>query len=359
MSNDITRTAPARKGMARGDTKFHGPTASHTYANLHPPTCWVLSDGRAGIENPCLGLAAALGLIPTVKRIALRTPWRQTTPYLPLPGLSWPLTRESDRLDPPFPDLLISSGRQAVGLSLAIGRASGGRSLRVHIQNPGVPFSRFDLLSLPRHDGKVAANLLASRGAIHRVTPELLAAAAKRMGFIADGLARPLVAVMIGGSNRFQTLTLDQTGIIADQLAELVRDQGVGLMITTSRRTGAANKALLRERLAGIAHFFWDGTGDNPYFAMLGLADALIVTSDSVAMVSEAASTGKPVHIIDIPGNAAKFDRFHAGLRADGITRPFTGRLEHWTYQPLDDTAQLAARVNALLQDRQGTNRAG
>ncbi|MFV3073312.1 mitochondrial fission ELM1 family protein [Niveispirillum fermenti] len=323
-----------------------------------PPTCWVVSDGRAGIENPCLGLAEALDLTPVVKRVRLRTPWRQTTPYLPLPGIAAALAPGSDTLDTPWPDLLISSGRQAVALSMAAGRRSP-RTVRVHIQNPGVPFDRFDLVSLPSHDRKKAPNLVESRGAIHRVTARKLARAAADFAPLAAGLARPLVAVMIGGSNRFYTLDEAMMTGLADQLATLVRDQGVGMMITTSRRTGAGNEAILRRALTGLPVFLWDGTGPNPYFGMLALADHLIVTSDSVAMVSEATATGKPVHVIDLAGNAEKFDRFHAMLRADGVTRPFTGRLETWTYTPLDDTARLAARVRELLDERQAGSGAG
>lgn len=353
MSKDITRHGSSRKGDPICDTKFPGDKSSHTYAANKTPTCWVVSDGRAGIENPCLGLAEAVGLSPAVKRIALRSPWRQTTPYLPLPGIGLALAAGSDRLDPPWPDLLISSGRQAVALSMAVGRRSP-RTVRVHIQNPGVPFDRFDLVSLPRHDGKSGANLVESIGAIHRVTPEKLATAAIDGAPLAVGRVRPLVAVMIGGSNRFCRLTPDLMAGVAARLAALVREQGVGMLITTSRRTGAENEAILKDALAGLPVFIWDGSGPNPYFGMLALADALIVTSDSVAMVSEAASTGKPVHVIDLPGNAPKFQRFHDLLRQSGITRPFLGRLEHWNYQPLDDTRQLAHRVRVLLDQRAG-----
>lgn len=317
------------------------------------PTCWVLSDGRAGIENPCLGLAEAMGLTPTVKRVVLRTPWRQTTPYLPLPGLSLPLARGSDQLDTPWPDLLISSGRQAVALSVLLGRRQP-RMVRVHIQNPGIGFDRFDLVSLPRHDGKQGDNLVESIGAIHRVTPAKLEAAATSFIGLADGLARPLVAVMIGGSNRFARMDAAITARLAGQLADLARSGTCGLMITTSRRTGAENEAILRDALAGLPVYFWDGSGPNPYFGLLALADALIVTSDSVAMASEAASTGKPVHIIELSGNAPKFERFHALLRERGINRPFDGTLPHWHYPPLDDTAQLAARTWEKLAAKAG-----
>ena len=96
----------------------------------------------------------------------------------------------------------------------------------------------------------------------------------------------------------------------------------------------------------------WDGTGVNPYFAYLAMADAIVTTGDSVNMVSEAASTGKPVHVIDLPGHAPKFEAFHAGLRRAGITRPFTGRLQHWAYPPLNETSRVADRVREMIRAR-------
>src|SRR3546814_17854854 len=84
-----------------------------------------------------------------------------------------------------------------------------------------------------------------------------------------------------------------------------------------------------------------DGSVENPYFGILGLADHVIVTGDSVNMVSAAASTGKPVHVVHLPnrplrGRSAKFTRFHAALVEAGIARPFAGTLEAWRYEPLD-----------------------
>jgi mitochondrial fission protein ELM1 len=109
---------------------------------------------------------------------------------------------------------------------------------------------------------------------------------------------------------------------------------------------------LLRDSLKGLPAVVWDGCGDNPYFAFLALADAFLVTADSVSMISEAAATGKPVHILDLQGGNAKFARFHAAMRAAGITRPFAGRLESWWYPIPDDTAHAGAAVRALVLSR-------
>ena len=113
-------------------------------------------------------------------------------------------------------------------------------------------------------------------------------------------------------------------------------------MATTSRRTGETQAQIIRDALAGTNAYVWDGRGENPYFGLLALADAILVTSESTNMAVEAAATGKPVYIVDIPGGDAKFDRLHASLKERGITRPFTGTIEHWTYAPLNETARVA-----------------
>jgi uncharacterized protein len=130
-------------------------------------------------------------------------------------------------------------------------------------------------------------------------------------------------------------------------------------VLTPSRRTGPAGIALLRQRLAGLSAVVWDMTGDNPYYAYLATADAFLVTPDSISMVSEAAATGKPVHVIDLPGGDAKFARFHGSMREAGITRRFAGRIESWRYDPPEDTARAGAALRTIVLDRRERRRAG
>jgi uncharacterized protein len=104
--------------------------------------------------------------------------------------------------------------------------------------------------------------------------------------------------------------------------------------------------------LAGLPAEIWDGAGDNPYFGYLGLADHVLATADSVSMITEASATGKPVHILQLPGGSAKFERFHAAMAAAGVTRVFTGRLDEWSYPPRDDTAEAGSRIRAMMEER-------
>ena len=330
---------------------------------MNRPVCWVVTDGKAGMENQCVGLAERLGLVPMVKRVRLRTPWRQLSPWLLRWGNRWSLSSAGDQLDGPLPDLLIATGRHSVSSSLAVGELSGGRCFRVQIQDPGIDPKHFDLVVVPRHDRLRGANVLVTTGALHQVSAATLAAARQRFAARLAALPRPRVAVLLGGSNGAYRFTPALARELADRLAAVIRGQGGSLMVTPSRRTDAGAAAVCREALGRLPGEFWDGTGDNPYLGYLAFADAVVVTSDSVNMVCEACATGLPVHVFELAGGSAKFRRFHDGLGADGITRPFTGVIEDWSYPPFDDTQTVAdeirhhmARCGWIWQDRKIAN---
>lgn len=316
---------------------------------------WVLTDGKAGTRNGALGLAAAVGLPVIDKHIHSRLPWRWLPPQLWPPGVLG-VGVGGDELAPPWPRLLISAGERSVGPALSIKRLSGGATFCVHIQHPRVDPAKFDLVTASAHDRLTGPNVRTTLGALHHVTREKLAAEARKFESQYADLPRPLVAVLIGGANRVYRFDRATAERLADGLARICEESGGGLLITASRRTGPENEALLRERLKGLPAEIWDGAGDNPYFAFLGLADAIVVTSDSVNMVSEACYTGKPVHVFGLPGGGAtKFDRFHQSLVETGVTRPFEGRLENWRYDPLDERTALAAEIREKLDERAGS----
>lgn len=314
---------------------------------LKGATCWVATEGLVGLQNQGIGLAEALGLQWTLHRVV-----KPGLPWKLLPSRWWPqplaLTESGVPLAPPWPDVLITCGRCSVATSLAVRRASGGRTFTVHVQDPLVDSSQFDVVVAPAHDQvRAAANVLATRGAVHRVDATRLAEAAEKFAPKFAALPRPLVAVLVGGSNRRQQFTADVMRDFSGQLAAAAKASGAGLVVTTSRRTGAENEAILRAALADVPSLIWDGQGDNPYFGMLALADAVVVTCDSVSMISEACYTGRPVHVYDFSGGSKRFRRFREDLERGGLTRPFRGRLESWHYTPLDETRRAADFVRA------------
>jgi mitochondrial fission protein ELM1 len=297
------------------------------------------------MASQALGLAEATGFPFIEKALTVHPPWAWLPPHLWLAPLR-AANPEFGNLAPPWPDLVISCGRNAVRPALAIGRA-----LAAHIQDPRAGRAEFEMLFVPEHDRLRGPRVFVTRGAIHRVTAARLDAERHRFAAL-EHLPRPVIGVLIGGSNRAYRLDLRRLGEMAEMLATAVRRRGGSVVVTPSRRTGPAELAVLRDRLAGLPSAIWEGTGDNPYFAYLALADAFLVTADSVSMISEAAATGKPVYIMELSGGDAKFARFHRAMREAGITRPFAGEIEEWSYAPPDDTARAGAALRDLVLAR-------
>lgn len=306
-------------------------------ANL---TCWVLTNGMAGFETQVIGVAEALGLAPEVKRVAPTPPFKWMAPW-------GPAQRQAD-ICPPWPDVLIASGRQSVPYARMIRRKSGGKTFTVILQDPRVSPANFDFVWAPAHDRLSGENVLSTPVSPHRLTRKRLAEEAALFAPQVAHLPHPRVAVLLGGTNSVYRLTDDVAARLGRDLAAIAAT-GAGLMVTPSRRTGESQTRIVKEALAGKAAIVWDGTGANPYFGFLGLADAVIVTCDSVNMVGEAAFTGKPVHVIELEGGSPKFRRFLDAIYESGAARPFRGALENWAYEPLDATGDIAEAIAARL----------
>jgi hypothetical protein len=311
---------------------------------------WVVTQGAAGMENQCLGLAELLPLPVRLFRVQLKRPWCWLAPHsfgLPFGHA----TNKSNKLSPPWPRLLIGCGRQSIPFSRAAKNASSGCTITVQCQDPRIAPSNFDLVIPAEHDELSGPNVFSIIGSPNRVTPERLAEAQKKFAVLFEPLRAPRVAILIGGASTthgsLDTVAAERLGAMLQQIA---RDYG--LMVSTSRRTGAKEAAILREGIANTDAFWWDGGGDNPYLGMLAWADAFVVTADSVNMICEAAATGKPIHIFRLSGGRQKARLFQECLARRGITRPFKGEIWQWSYTPMDETGRAVERIRMLLDLR-------
>jgi mitochondrial fission protein ELM1 len=310
-------------------------------------TSWIVTEGKAGMESQCLGVAEALGLQPVMKRIGLRQPWKLLSPFL---GLECPFTFTGDSLAPPYPDLVIACGRKAISAARYIKKASEGKTFIVYLQDPRVRCPALDLIAVPEHDRLRDANVIVTAAAPNRVNAAWLARAQKEFASLLSPLPYPRVALLIGGSSAAYDIGRAQL----EQICTLALDAvppGGSLMATASRRTGADNLAYLKERLSGPDRIFWNSAGANPYAGFLAWADYILVTADSVSMISEAASTGKPVYVIPLPGGAKRISSFHHRLSGQGIIRWLQpGQpLESYSYPPLADSARIAEEIRGRL----------
>jgi mitochondrial fission protein ELM1 len=304
------------------------------------PSCWIITEGLAGTENQCLGVAEALGLKAVIKRIALRQPWASLSPYL---GFECAETF-IPTLAAPWPDLVIASGRKSIAASRYIKRMNGSKTFTVQIQDPRISPRYFDLVAVPLHDPTRGPNVITTTAAPNRIHANTLTEEKNKDQRFAH-LKSPRVAVLVGGKSRAYSFTEQTMHALADQL----RDLDAGLMITTSRRTGSQNESILKNALRTRDDFFWDGQAPNPYFSMLAWADIILVTADSTSMLSEAATTGKPTYVIPLEGGTKRLMAMQKNLIATGALRVFDGNLEFWNYTPLNDAEKIATEIRKRM----------
>ncbi|MCB9983365.1 MAG: mitochondrial fission ELM1 family protein [Rhodospirillales bacterium] len=307
-------------------------------------SCWVVTEGFAGTENQCLGVAEALGAQPEVKRIGLRQPWKALSPYL---GFENAYTFTS-ALKAPWPDLLIASGRKSIAASRYIKKMSGGKIFTVQIQDPRVNPAQFDLIAVPAHDPTRGDNVIVTTSAPNRVTATRLEKAKEEFAAF-DALPSPRIAVMIGGNSKAYRMDAIAMRKLVIKLSKL---EG-SLMVSASRRTGEEGLRILHETFDESDHFLWDGQGPNPYFGMLAWADIILVTADSASMLSESCSTGKPVYMVPLDARGKRvhprIDKLHENLRQSGCLRDFDGYLESWSYEPLHDADIVAQEIRKRM----------
>jgi mitochondrial fission protein ELM1 len=326
----------------RGCRLTFAETALKSRVMLDAVKPWIVSEGLAGLNSQAIGLAEAAGLDHELRILRPAAPWK----WMAAKFWPRPLSVVAESLPGPIPDLAIGCGGMAGPVLAALRRKS---AKVVQVQNPRMDIRRFDLVVANRHDELTGVNVIVTRTALHRVTPVVLEreAAVWRDKFAA--FRRPLVAVLLGGSNGRFRLDLEAGKRLASQLVEMVKHDQVGVVVTPSRRTDPAVTALIREAVASVDGWVWDFEGANPYFGMLALADMIVVTQDSVSMISEAAATEAPVMIADLPGQWRRQALFLDTLRKEDRIRPFAGRFAAWKVSPLNDTLTAAAEMRHRL----------
>lgn len=313
-----------------------------------PRTAWIISPGQVGMKAQCRGLAEALDLTYEFKDVKFRWPYRWLPERLLAGNPFDMLEAGSPRVDPPWPDVAITLGSRCAPIGVAMKRRSGGKVVAIHVQKPAVPPEWLDAVVSPWHDGLKGANVIETEAALHYVTAAKLVAGAEEWRASFAPLKRPLAGIILGGSNGLRRYRFSDEAVarIDDNIRKLAA-AGVGLALTTSRRTDANARAKLVRTVRELGGFAYDTDegGANPYLGILALADALVVTEDSVSMTSEALSTGKPVLVADLDGKSGRIAAFQAEMRRQGRTRAFEGRLDAWTYDPPRDTERAALEI--------------
>lgn len=265
------------------------------------PRVWLLMGHRAGDNTQVQALGEALGWPFVIKRFVYKAYERiLNLPFMAT--LAGVVKNESDILLPPWPDLVLTAGRRNEPIARWIKRQSGGHTRLVHVGRPWAALDRWDLVvTTPQYRLPHGPTVLHNEAPLHRVTPERLAKAAAEWEPHVAHLPRPYVTVLAGGPSGPYPFDADSGARLARQASEFAAARGGSLLVTTSARTPAATiEALFRNVTVPSMLYRWrrDDPG-NPFFGFLGLADAILVTADSVSMMTEACATGRPVYFYD------------------------------------------------------------
>lgn len=256
------------------------------------PSVWILTRGRQGDLDQMQTLAAALGWPAEVKRLDFHHP------HIPA-FASVLLKRQSDALDPPWPDLLICSEALPSVIAYRLKKKSGGRIRIVCLGRPAGDPAGFDLIlttaqyRLPPAHNIVQLALPLSGGS--GISPEAATP-------LADDVVRPLIVLAVGGSSFPDRLDARAASEMATAVRAFAQAQrGTAWAFTSPRTDGVVAEALVNVLAPPHRVHVYSAGPENPYRSALAAADCIIVTSDSVSMVSDALLTGKPVQVYPLP----------------------------------------------------------
>ncbi|WP_290542340.1 ELM1/GtrOC1 family putative glycosyltransferase [Aestuariivirga sp.] len=260
-----------------------------------------MTSPHSGDNTQLRALAGALGWPAESKQLRYRR-HEALLRLMSLPTLAGVDLAASSPLEAPWPDLVICSGRAAEAVAFWLRRRNPKLRI-VFVGTPWAALPRFDLvITTPQYRLPQAPNVLHNPLPVHDATPGRLAAEAARWAPLLGHLPQPFTAVLAGGSSGPYRFTPEAAKRLGREASALASSDGGSLLVTTSARTGEAAADALQAAIAAPVFFHrWQpDAADNPFHAVLGLASRIIVTADSISMMSEAVSTGKPVLLFDI-----------------------------------------------------------
>lgn len=327
---------------------------------------WCLTDGTTGMRHQALAVASAMK-------------WDRCSDFRDIVITPHPVLRYAPRLarwwgqlpltlaaKPPhirincttdFPQIIVTCGRRMAGLSIALkarAKQQGAQLKTIHLQDPRLSPQYFDILIVPHHDPARGKNVIVTKAALNRLNRPLIDAASKKLPKHWRSAASPRVAVLIGGENRRYTISDKMANDMADQLARFAKSNNANLFLIPSRRCPETVWHILQSVLKHTNLYANEKQQPNPYPGVLGIADIVIVTSDSINMVSEAAYTGKPVMIAYWRSETGRIAKFHQTMQRAGHCLPLTEKLSKQKPVRLDEIQRVRQEIETLLQFETG-----
>ena len=304
----------------------------------------LLTEGMHGMISQVEGLAKALDIEFTHHKVELNSFWELIPPkFTPISKLAFKTFGTLDF------DIIISCGRKSVIPSIYLKKNSKKKVYNIHIQDPKVSLSNFDFVIAPEHDGLTGKNVILSKGALHYLTSEEIK---NNHYYLNEKLNKnqDYLLLVLGGPNKYYDYSNQNLISVFDKIKKILEENKLQAIVVPSMRTP--------KRIIDIANNYFgnenlvvNNIDKKAYLSGLSLAKYIVVTCDSTSMISEAALTGKPIYIAEIPTkkNDYRFRKFKELFSKLNITKNLNEKLEIWNYESINETNRIAEEIKKQI----------
>ena len=304
----------------------------------------LLTQGMHGMISQVEGLAKALDLDFTHHTVELNNFWKLIPPKIT--PISQKVFKKIEVKD--F-DVIISCGRKSVIPSIYLKKNSSKKITNIHIQDPKVDLNNFSYVIAPEHDDLTGKNVYSTKGAMHYLTKEEID---NHTNYLKNKLqsGKEYFLLILGGPTKHYDYSEDNIINIFNLYNDLITKNNLQGIIIPSMRTPKNTIDLAKNKL-GEKNLVIDTVDKKAYLSALSLAKFIAVTCDSTSMISEAALTGKPIYVADIPTkkNDQRIQKFKELFHQLNITKKLDTKLETWDYEILDETSRVAKEIKKQL----------
>jgi len=304
----------------------------------------LLTEGMHGMISQVEGLAKALDIDFTHHKVELNKFWKLIPPkFTPVSNFTFNSITTNDF------DIIISCGRKSVIPSIYLKKNSKKKVHNIHIQDPKVSLNNFDFIIAPEHDGLTGDNVILSKGSIHYLTKEEIT---NNHEYLSEKLnkEKEYLSLILGGPNKYYDYNEKNLIKIFDKIKSILESNNLQAIIIPSMRT--PKKIIdFTQKYLGENNLVIKDVDKKAYLSSLSLAKYIVVTCDSTSMISEAALTGKPIYIAEIPAksNDYRFRKFRDLFHKLKIIKNLNEKVEIWNYEILDETNRIAKEIKKKI----------
>ena len=305
----------------------------------------LLTEGMHGMISQVEGLAKALDLDLIHEKIELNNFWKSIPPKLtPVQDFVF-----KNKINSEF-DIVISCGRKSVIPSIYLKKKFKSKIINIHIQEPKVSLDNFDFVVAPEHDGLKGSNVLTSKGAVHYLTNSELD---ENENYLKSRISteKKIVTLILGGPTRYYDYNNQVIDSLFSKIEHNFLKNNYQLIVVPSMRTP--------QDLIEKAKNYFDtdqivipNVDKKAYLSSLKISDHIVVTCDSTSMISEAAITGKPIYVAQMPAikNNQRFKSFFNLFESLNIIKELNNSIENWTYTKLNETNKIANQIKEKIK---------